>query len=301
VNARHLEVFRAIMRHRSLTAAAEALHVSQPAISKVLRHFEFLIGYKLFERIGGRLVATPEAHLLFRDADRIFREIEVLRIYSDRIRDKQLSLLRIAASAPPTFALLPAAARRFRRRNPGARLVLQTLPAAEIAERILIGDIDLGLTMTTLPEPQICNTIVGTADIVALVLPESPLAMLKAIWPADLTGQTLISYGASTPAGQMLARVFQEQGCVCDPQIEISLSIAAAPLVSAGLGVALVDGLVPWANLANLKMLPFLPRSALDVVLVTSTTLPQSRFGREFARDIQAAIHDLGRAKPSRA
>ncbi|UUZ72323.1 LysR family transcriptional regulator [Polaromonas sp. P1(28)-8] len=48
MNARQLEVFRAIMRNRSLTAAAESLHVSQPAVSKVLRHFEIQIGYKLF-------------------------------------------------------------------------------------------------------------------------------------------------------------------------------------------------------------------------------------------------------------
>jgi DNA-binding transcriptional LysR family regulator len=79
MNARQLEVFRAVMRNRSLTAAAEALHVSQPAVSKLLRHFETQIGYKLFERLGGRLVPTAEAQLLYRDADRIFREIEVLK------------------------------------------------------------------------------------------------------------------------------------------------------------------------------------------------------------------------------
>src|SRR5207244_6208105 len=90
MNARQLEVFRAIMRNRSLTAAAEALHVSQPAISKVLRHFELQIGYRLFERLGGRLVPTAEAQLLYRDADRIFREIVVLQGLSDRIRDKPL-------------------------------------------------------------------------------------------------------------------------------------------------------------------------------------------------------------------
>jgi hypothetical protein len=71
--------------------------------------------------------------------------------------------------------------------------------------------------------------------------------------------------------------------------------------VLAGLDIALVDGLVPWAKLGDLKVLPFQPRSALDIVLVTSTTLPQSRFGREFTRDIQAAIHDLGRARPTHA
>ena len=54
MNVRQLEVFRAIMRNGTLTAAAEALRVSQPAVSKVLRHFESQIGYLLFERLGGR-------------------------------------------------------------------------------------------------------------------------------------------------------------------------------------------------------------------------------------------------------
>jgi DNA-binding transcriptional LysR family regulator len=301
MNARHLEVFRAVMRHGSLTTAAEALHVSQPAVSKVLRHFESVIGYKLFARVGGRLVATPEAHLLFRDADRIFREIEALKVFSDRIRDKQLSLLRVAASAPPTFALLPIAARRFRRRNPGTRLVLQTLPAEEITEHILIGDIDLGLTMSTLSEPEIRNEVVGRAEIVALMRPGSPLAGKDVVTPADLAEETLITYGRQTTAGKVLLRAFQELGEVYDPQIEISLSIASAPLVAAGLGVALVDGLIPWASFGDLVVRPFWPRAALDIVLVSSITLPQSRFAREFARDIQAAIHDLGRGKSAEA
>jgi DNA-binding transcriptional LysR family regulator len=299
MNARHLEVFRAVMRHGSLTAAAEALHVSQPAVSKVLRHFESVIGYQLFERISGRLIATAEAHLLFQDADRIFREIEALKVFSNRIRDKQLSLLRVAASAPPTFALLPIAALRFRRRNPGARLVLQTLPAQEIAERILIGDADLGLTMTTLSEPQIRNDVVGSAEIVALMPRTSPLAGKDFVTPADLAGETLISYGIQTTAGRMVMRAFQEHGQVYDPQIEISLSIASVPLVAKGLGVALVDGLIPWASFGELVVRPFRPRSALEIVLVSGTTLPQSRFCREFSRDIQAVIHDLGSDKPA--
>ena len=74
MNIRQLEIFRAIMRSGTLTAAAEALHVSQPAVSKILRHFESQLGYPLFDRVGGRLVATAEAQLLFADADHLFRE-----------------------------------------------------------------------------------------------------------------------------------------------------------------------------------------------------------------------------------
>lgn len=295
MNARQLEIFRAIMRNRSLTAAAEALHVSQPAISKALRHFETQIGYRLFERLHGRLVPTAEAQLLYRDADRIFREIEALKSLSDRIRDKHVGLLRVAASAPPTFALLPAAIERFRRRNPNIRIEVQTLPAEAIAERIMIGDIDLGVTMAASSEPQVRCEAIGSAAIVVVAPEGSPLSALAAVTAHDLRGQTLISYGSRSRVGALLDHAFNEAGIARESQIEVSLSIAAVPLVQRGLGVALVDGLVPWATFGGLKVLAFQPKVSVDIVLATSALRPQTRYGREFARDLRAAVAELAR------
>jgi DNA-binding transcriptional LysR family regulator len=293
MNARQLEVFRAVMRNRSLTAAAEALHVSQPAVSKLLRHFETQIGYKLFERLGGRLVPTAEAQLLYRDADRIFREIEVLKGLSDRIRDKQLGLLRVGASAPPTFALLPYATERFLQRNPGLRVVLQTLPAEAIDEHILLGDIDLGVAMRWSAEAQVRCESLGKTGIVALMRPDSPLAGLKVVTPADLVGHPLISYNAQTAPGRLLEQAFREANVQPQVQIEISLSIAAFSLVQHGLGIALVDGLVPWHNFGDLVVRPFHPEVVMEIVLSRSGLRPQTRYGREYARDLRAAVAAL--------
>jgi len=293
MNLRHLEVFRAIMRQGSLTAAAESLNVSQPAVSKVLRHFETQIGYRLFERVGGRLAPTAEAHLLFRDADRIFREVEVLRDFSGRIRDKKIGLLRVAASAPPTFALLPTAMERFRRRNPGTRVILHTLPAEQIGERILIGDIDLGVTMAAITEPQVRSAVIGRTEIVAVMRADSPLSGLEVVTPHDLAGETVISYGPQPFAGRLLDRAFIEAGVARMAQIEVTLSVAAVPLVTRGLGVAVVDGLMPWRSFGDLVVRPFRPRLGLDIMLTTSTALPQSRFIREFSRDLQVAIAEI--------
>ncbi len=295
MNSRHIEVFRAIMRQGSLTAAAESLHVSQPAVSKVLRHFEAKIGYRLFERIGGRLVPTAEAHLLFRDAERIFREIEGLKRYSDRIRDQRLGLLRIGASAPPTFSLLPDAVDRFSRRNPDTILEIKTLPAEEIGDHILIGDIDLGLTMATIPEPRVRNERIGEAEIVVVMPSDSPLAMLEEVFPHDLEDYVLISYGSIPAVGRDLDRIFEEQRCKRIPKIEVNLSIAAVPLVKRGIGVALVDGLVPWQDFGDLTVRPFRPRAVIDIVVSTGTALPMSRLTREFLRDLQAAIANRSR------
>ena len=283
------------MRQGSLTAAAESLHVSQPAVSKVLRHFEAQIGYSLFDRAGGRLVPTPEARLLFRDADRIFREIESLRRFSDRIRDRRLGLLRIGASAPPTFALLPDAIDRFSRRNPDTRLEIQTLPAEEIGEHILIGDIDLGLTMAEIPEPRVRNERIGEAEIVVVMRLDSPLAALDEVSPRDLEGHALISYGSNPPVGRDLDRIFEEQRCRRSPAIEITLSIAAAPLVERGVGVALVDGLIPWSDFGELTIRPFRPRAVVDIIVSTGTAMHATRLTREFVRDLQAVIANLRR------
>lgn len=73
---RHIEIFEAIRRTGSLTEAAAALHISQPAASKLLAHAEAQLGFKLFERVKGRLVATREAEILAPEVARASRDAQ---------------------------------------------------------------------------------------------------------------------------------------------------------------------------------------------------------------------------------
>ncbi|ONG58574.1 LysR family transcriptional regulator [Pseudoroseomonas deserti] len=293
MNARQLEIFRAIMRSGTLTSAAQLLNVSQPAISKVLRHLEDQLGYKLFERVGGRLHPTAEAQLLFINADRVFREIETVRDLAIRIRERRIGLLRIGASAPPSFAVLPATLAAFRKRHPGVKVILRTLPAEELAEKILVGDIDLGLTMSSIRVPMVQAELLMTTRVVALMQEDSPLARKAVITPADLADQVLISYGSHADVGVPLDAAFDRVGMPRTIGIEISLAISALPLVQAGLGVALVDGLLPWTRFPGVTVRPFEPRVLMSLSLVTSGTRPASRFVRDISDDIRAAIAAL--------
>ncbi|MFT4185399.1 MAG: LysR family transcriptional regulator, partial [Rhizobium sp.] len=105
MNPRQLEIFRAIMRDGTLTAAANSLGISQPAASKFLHHLEDQLGYTLFDRIGGRLVPTMEANLLFADADRVFREIEALKSLARDIGARKIGLLRLGISLAVTYSV----------------------------------------------------------------------------------------------------------------------------------------------------------------------------------------------------
>ena len=68
---RHIEIFQAIRQTGSISAAAQLLHVSQPAVTKVLQHAEQQLGFPLFLRVRGKLQVTPEALELEREVDKV--------------------------------------------------------------------------------------------------------------------------------------------------------------------------------------------------------------------------------------
>jgi DNA-binding transcriptional LysR family regulator len=115
------------------------------------------------------------------------------------------------------------------------------------------------------------------------------------VWPADLVEETVISYGSKPLIGQLLDIAFHQAGLQRKTQIEISMSISAMPLVQRGLGVALVDGLVPRVGFKDLIVRPFRPVVSQDIVLATNSTLPGSRFRREFSRDVKASIANFAK------
>src|SRR3569623_162491 len=79
MNLRHIEIFHAVYLNGSVSGAARTLNVSQASVSKTLRHAESLLGFPLFDRTGGRLTATQDAHALFQEVDQIQDRVRTLR------------------------------------------------------------------------------------------------------------------------------------------------------------------------------------------------------------------------------
>ncbi|OAP36366.1 LysR family transcriptional regulator [Sinorhizobium glycinis] len=290
MNARQLEIFRAIMRDGSITAAANSLGISQPAVSKLLHHLESQLGYVLFDRIAGRLVPTMEANILFADADRVFREVEALKSLARDIGAQKIGLLRLGASLPVTYSVLPKALSGFRGRHPEVKVHLHALPKREIAEALLLGDIDLAVTLSLIHAPTVRSEVLCEVPVVAVMRAGEPFAERSEITPADLEGKALISYGSHAEIGAAMDSAFAEAGRQRDVAIQIASSVGAAPLVREGLGIALVDGLVAWRDFEGLVARPFLPRIAMQAVAATNDARPASRFVEPFLSCLRAAL-----------
>ncbi|TJV00296.1 MAG: LysR family transcriptional regulator, partial [Mesorhizobium sp.] len=198
MRARQLEVFIAVMRAGTVTAAARMLNISQPALSQILLHTEDELGFTLFERVKGRLRPTPEALEIFPDAERLSAGLDGLRRKTTDLRLGRTGLVRVAASPPPAMAILPRAFTAFRAQHPDMLLRSHSAPIAAIVDMLRAGDASLGVAMDDRLPPDIEAEVIGSVGFACLLPRGHALQKKTELTLADLVGQELISYRGNT-------------------------------------------------------------------------------------------------------
>lgn len=294
MRARQLEVFVAVMRAGTVTAAARMLAISQPALSQILIHAEDELGFALFDREKGRLRPTPEALELLPEAERLFAGLEGLRRKSADLRLGRAGLVRIAASAPPAMSLLPRALAAFRARHPDILLRSHVAPIASLVAMLRAGDAGLALALDDRLPPDIAVEDLGQARFCCLLPEDHPRAATPTLGFADLAAETVISYRGATRPRDELDRAARDQGQGFAPQLEIDVSISAVGFVQAGLGIAVVDDLLPWAQFRGLAIRPLACSPHLPLSLLTLAGRPLSRAEEAMRAAIRRLCTDLG-------
>ncbi|RYD87130.1 MAG: LysR family transcriptional regulator, partial [Sphingomonadales bacterium] len=140
---RQIEVFHSVYVNGSISAAARALHVSQPAVSKVIHHTQDQLGLRLFDLVRGRLVPTPEAHALFREVSDVFGRISSLQQAIRNIKSDGGGHLRIAVVPSLGLAVAPLAISRFRAKFPDVTFDVQTLHHADLFRALYERECDI--------------------------------------------------------------------------------------------------------------------------------------------------------------
>lgn len=289
MRARQLEVFTAVMRAGTVTAAARMLNISQPALSQILLHTEDELGFALFDRVKGRLHPTPEALELFPEAERLFAGLEGLRRKTADLRLGRAGLVRIAASPPPAMTILPRALAEFRARHPDILLRSSIAPIANIIGMLRDGDAGLALALDDRLPPDIDVEPVGRIGFVCVLPEHHPLTARAEISLADLEAETVIAYRGNTRPADELAHAARGAGALLSPALEIDVSISAVGLVQAGLGVAVVDALLPWQQFAGLAVRPLAHSPQLPVSLLTARARPLSQAEALMRQNLRAA------------
>src|SRR5215472_13428131 len=119
---RQLEILRALIRYRTTIAAARKLGLSQPAVSNALKSMESQAGFPLFERINNRLFPTREAQLLHDEAEAIFTVHGILENRLRDLKESKAGHLRIVATPPVGYGIIPQALKSFLQERPQVRV-----------------------------------------------------------------------------------------------------------------------------------------------------------------------------------
>jgi len=289
---RQLEVFYAIIQAGSVTGAARALNVTQPAISNVLKHTEQQLQFKLFERIGGRLHPTPEATDLLPDANEIFGRVATLKRVVQEVRDGRSGRLVVATSPTLVNAFLPSGIALFRQRSPAMRITIQSLPTPLVVERVARREVDMGVVYAPVADGGVEAEDLVESEIACVVPKRHPLARKRAINASDLDGQSVISLGATTRLGALIDAACRKAGApVPDVGIEASSSLAACLMVSEGAGIGLVDRATSLSGKFNeLSFRPFRPRIGVRVQLIYTRGRPRSRAAMQLSEHLRRVV-----------
>jgi LysR family transcriptional regulator for metE and metH len=195
VDLRDLELLDALAGTGTLTAAADKLFVSQPALSQRLRRLEEKLGAPLFERKGRRLVPNSAGHRMLATSRQVLTELREAERSVRELRDGRRRAVRFAAQCTTTFQWLPPILRAFREVRPDADVRLEMVPDDEPIPALLDDLVDVALVIK--PDrrmDQVEMTPLFADDMVAVVGESHPWATRAHVTARDFTGVHLILY-----------------------------------------------------------------------------------------------------------
>ncbi|GGF17342.1 LysR family transcriptional regulator [Aliidongia dinghuensis] len=288
---RQFRIFLAAIETGSVTAAARALNVTQPAASQQLRELEKILGTRLLVRAGGRVAPTTAGAALVGPAGRVQAAVDEAVAVVAAHRAGDTGRIRLGTGATACIYLLPPVLAAVKRRMPGLEIIIATGNSEDMLERLEAGDLDVALaTMPGSVGRSLAATRVLEDPMVALV-PESLAPAAPVLTPADLAALPLILYEPGGTTRSVIDGWFRQGGIRARPIMELGSIEAIKMLVGSGLGASVMPALALPEPIAGTVVRPLAPAASRDVGYVL-------RRSQVMDRGLRLFVEELGRAVP---
>lgn len=291
MNLRQLEVFEAVMRTGSLSAAARSLGVSQPAVSKALRLAEQAAGFLLFRRARGRLYPSPEAETLLPQVERLRSDLGAIQLLVRRLRDGHAGAVTVAAPGSVAHPFITPVVARFARERPDIRIEVMILPTAMVGDRVAASQADFGVVHQPTDNPYLDGEVICEGEGVCVMPRRHPLADRRTLGVRDLQRERLVCYREDTAIGALVRKALAAAGNRREVDIIINQSQQALDLVEAGAGLAVMDPfLLAARNRPGLAAVPFRPAIPNRLRIIRARERPRSRAAAQLERLIRDTV-----------
>lgn len=229
-------------RGLNVSEAAEALHTSQPGVSKQIRALEDELGVKVFVRHGKRLVTITEpGKAVIAIAERILAEAQNLRRAGEEFANDQLGTLTIAATHTQARYALPKAVAAFKRKYPKVELVLHQGNPTQICEQVLAGEADMGVATEAISDyPALVSLPVYQWNRCVVVPPKHPLLKANPLTLEKLAEYPIVTYDFAFANRSLVQKAFETRGLTPHVVLAAQDADVIKTYVELGLGVGIL-------------------------------------------------------------
>ena len=265
---RVLRYFLAVAREQSISAAAQALHLTQPTLSRQLRELEEELGKQLMVRGSRRIELTEDGMLLRKRAEEIMELVSRTQAELSSPDEAVTGDVYIGTGETDGVRRLARAARRLRDSCPGIRFHIVSGDASDVCERLDKGLLDFGVLLGDIDETKYNHIQLPMRDVWGVLMPRSsPLAELESVRPRDLWDKPLIlSRQVDNKSG--LYRWLGREPDQLNTEATYNLIYNASLMVDEGMGYAFtLDKLVNTTG-SGLCFRPLKPKLELGMYLV---------------------------------
>jgi len=229
-------------RGLNVSVAAEALHTSQPGISKQIRSLEDELGIEIFVRHGKRMAAVTEpGKAVLAIAERILAEAANLKRAGEEFANEKLGTLTVATTHTQARYALPKAVAAFKKRYPKVRLVLHQGNPTQICEAVVAGEADLAIATESIAEyPELVSLPCYQWNRCVVVPPAHPLLKAKPLTLEAIAQYPVVTYDFAFAGRSQINKAFEKRGLAPNVVLTALDSDVIKTYVELGLGIGIL-------------------------------------------------------------
>ncbi|MEV6054412.1 LysR family transcriptional regulator [Streptomyces sp. NPDC052107] len=240
---RKLQILRTLRERGTVTATAEALHMTPSAVSQQLANLARQLGVPLLQAQGRRVRLTDAARLVLTHTEPVFKQLERTEAALAAYAQGEAGEVRVGAFPTSVPALVVPAVRALRDTHPGVSVRVREAEAAEAYDLLAAGEVDLALSLAaeapSTADPRFTQVPLLADPLDVALPPDHPLASAPALTLTALAAESWI-FGGSGPWSDITRRACEAAGFSPHQGHSASGWTAILAMVEAGMGVALV-------------------------------------------------------------
>lgn len=266
IDLEDLKAFVATAEMQSFRAAAESIHLSQPALTRRVQKLETTLGVALLERTTRRVSLTVVGRDFLPRARRILDDLETSLLSVREIAERRSGLVSIACIPTAASYFLPDVISSFSGDFPSIRFRIVDAGANEVLQSVINREVDFGITLLGADDPEVAFDPLVEEPFMLACRQDHPLAGRKTVKWADLIGHRFITVGRASGNRLIMDLALAKAAVRPRPHYEVQHLSTSLGLVEAGLGVAALPRM----------SLPATPHPLIATIALTDPTITRT-------------------------